>query len=54
MQVVIFGNIKNKSSWRDNNHAFFISFYDNRFIVVYPIFNYFPSTHLLSTFIPYL
>ena len=42
MQVVIFGNIKNKSSWRDNNHAFFISFYDNRFIVVYPIFNYFP------------
>lgn len=44
MQVVIFGNIKNKSSWRDNNHAFFYTIYDNRFIVVYHLSdNFSPS-----------
>ena len=50
MQVVIFGNIKNKSSWRDNNHAFFIPFYDNRFIVVYHLSDNFSHSLLMPKF----
>ncbi len=50
MQVVIFGNIKNKSSWRDNYHAFFIPFYDNRFIVVYHLSDNFSHSLLMPKF----